>query len=86
MYLSAPSKIAILAVPVEEPSQTCRVVSCVALMLHELMRARTRLVRVLAHSLVSRIHRAHCLVLLNRRTVHRTAALGVMKLGRGVHW
>jgi hypothetical protein len=60
-------------------------------MLHKLMRAWARLIRILTHTLVPRVsswhaasaHSAHGLVLLYRRAVHRDATL--VKLRRCVH-
>lgn len=57
-----------------------------ALMLHELVRTRARLVRILVHVRESSTsHSVHGLVLLDWCAVHRSAALSVMHLRRGVH-
>jgi hypothetical protein len=65
------------------PTRHSGLLRSASLVLHELMRAGTWLVRVLTHARVSRIssHSVHGLVLLDRRSVHRTTALNVMQLG-----
>ena len=65
------------------PTGHSRLRCSAGLVLHELVRAGTWLVRVLAHARVSRIssHSVHGLVLLDRRSVHRTTALDMVQLG-----
>jgi hypothetical protein len=69
------------------PTRHSGLLGSTGLVRHELVRAGTWLVRVLAHTGVSRIasHSVHSLILLNRRSVHRSAALDVMQLRRSVH-
>ena len=69
------------------PARHVRLLPCSTGVLHELMRARTRLVGILRHVLIAWIsHRTHRLILLNRSSVHRSAALSVVKLCGRMHW
>lgn len=68
------------------PARHVRLLPCSAGVLHKLMRAGTRLVGILPHVLIAWIsHRAHRLVLLHGSSVHRPAALSMVKLGGRMH-